>query len=226
MTIFITGASRGLGLEFTKLALEKGHEVYAFVRNPNKAAQLQELKSSGRLTLLQGDVTSADDIARAAKDLQGKTIDILINNAGILDRDEGPFESLSLESIQKTFDVNTLGPIRVTQALLPNLRNSQKPIVANLTSKMGSIADNSSGGDYAYRISKTALNMFAKSFSIDFPNIITLVLHPGWAKTDMGGPRALVEAKDSVAGLFQIIENATPSQSGHFYEYTGKEIPW
>jgi NAD(P)-dependent dehydrogenase (short-subunit alcohol dehydrogenase family) len=220
-TVFITGSGRGIGLELARVFLKQGFEVIATSRTLTP-----ELESLAGATVFSLDVTGSMDALQAkASKLFPKALDILINNAGQLVNEPG-FETLNPQVIEESFRVNTLGPVRVTQALMPWLKKSSRPVVASITSQMGSIADNSSGGYYAYRISKAALNMFNKSLSKDFPMMTCLVLHPGWVQTRMGGESAPVTVMDSASGLYRIISEATPNVSGKFLNFSGKELPW
>lgn len=228
MTFLITGASRGIGLELTQFALEAGHIVYALVREPNKARYLNQAKNDYKdhLIIHQADVTSREDLERVKTEISSTTIDIIINNAGVMVDSDTHFAELAVEQLIKTFEVNTFAPMLVTQVFLQNLKKSNAPKLANITSLMGSIEDNSSGGYYAYRMSKTALNMFTKSFSVDYPQITALTLHPGWVRTDMGGAQAPLLPRESARGLFKIITGATTGQTGQFLDYTGKRLHW
>jgi NAD(P)-dependent dehydrogenase (short-subunit alcohol dehydrogenase family) len=224
----ITGAGRGIGLELTKQALEAGHKVSALVRSPEKATGIADLskKFSQTLHVFPVDVLSDTSVQTFVRDLAGEGVDVLINNAGkYLDGSSG-FEDLDLQKVAETFATNSIGPMRMAQALLPNLKKSKTAKIANITSLMGSIGDNESGGSYAYRMSKTALNMFNKSFSIDFPEITSFVVHPGWVKTDMGGAGAPTQAQESAKGIHQIITRATKKDSGHFFDFEGESLPW
>ena len=176
------------------------------------------------ITLHELDVADETEIAALVRALQGQPIDLLINNAGVGGNDEATDPDPWLE----VFRVNSIAPVRVLEALLPNLQRSKDPRVLNLTSLMGSIADNSSGGSYAYRSSKAALNAAMKSLAIDLkPRGITIaVMHPGWVKTDMGGPGAPVTPKASAEGLRRVIAALKPSDSGAFLNYDGAKLPW
>lgn len=228
MNFLITGAGRGIGLELTQFALEGGHSVCALVRDPNNARYLATAKTSypKQLTILKADVTSRTDLAHAQKELSGITLDVLINNAGVLLDDELPLSSVTDELLSETFAINTFAPLVVTQTFLANLKKAKTPRLINITSLMGSIDDNRSGGYYAYRMSKAALNMFTKNLSLDFPNMISLTLHPGWVRTDMGGARAPLLPRESARGLYQVITNSTLGQSGQFFDYMGKRLNW
>lgn len=226
-TWVITGASRGIGLEMVRQLLGAGEMVVVLARHLNSAEALQELKRRApqHLTLIEADVNRDADVAQAVSSLNGKSVDYLINNAGILRETDLSLKALHLSVVEEQIRVNALGPLRVTQAFLPLLNKADHPVVANITSKMGSIADTSSGA-YGYRMSKAALNMFTKCLAAELPNGIALSLHPGWVKTDMGGAGAMVETADSVAGLLKVIRSATRAQSGGFFGYRGEMIPW
>lgn len=228
MNVVITGANRGIGLGLTKKFLSTGNNVWACCRNPDGARELWELERDyhDKLKLIQLDVTDSNEVAALAEKLKGVDLDLLINNAGVIAEGPKDLAGLTADSLVKSFNVNTIGPTMVCQALLPVLQKSTAPKVANITSKMGSVADNTSGSYYAYRMSKAALNMFNKSFSVDFPKITSVVLHPGWVKTDMGGSSAPTEVEASVNGLYQVITGLKKEQSGRFYDMNGKEIPW
>jgi NAD(P)-dependent dehydrogenase (short-subunit alcohol dehydrogenase family) len=227
-TILITGASRGIGAALANHWLGRGHAVIAAARNPDGARDLWELERDygDRLTTVGLDVESNASVAAAAKALEGRTIDVLVNNAGVLPASEAPFARLSEGDVVKAMSVNAIGPIRVTQAFLPHLERAEAPIVVVISSLMGSLADNRSGRAYAYRMSKAAANMFVRSFAVDHPKIVAVTMHPGWVATDMGGPRAPVRAVDAAAGLAGIIDGLTLEQSGKFLAYDDRELPW
>lgn len=232
LRIAVTGANRGLGLEFARLWLREGHQVFALVRSPQKAGALAELEEeySDHLFICPCDVGDDDSVAHAAEAVsrQTKGLDILVNNAGIyLDRG-GSLENLNLDAIRKVMDINAYGPLRVSHAFLPLLRKGTHQRLVNITSLMGSIEDNGSGSSYAYRMSKTALNMATKNMAHELRSdgITCVALHPGWVQTDMGSKRAPLSIEDSVNGMLQVITNLSPDQSGCFYNYAGKELPW
>ncbi|MDR3608796.1 MAG: SDR family oxidoreductase [Oligoflexia bacterium] len=225
----VTGTSRGIGLELTRALLAEGHSVSAIARNPEKSAGLSELKKQyvDRLRTFTADVTRDDDVKRVAQELtESGAIDVLINCAGTFLDYHDDFLSIDFKKILQSLETNTLGPMRVTRALLPLLQKSKRAKVVHITSLMGSIGDNTGGGSYAYRMSKAALNMFMKSFSVDFPSLITLVVHPGWVKTDMGGSQAPVLPRDSARGILNVIQRAEREQSGKFFDFEGDELPW
>jgi NAD(P)-dependent dehydrogenase (short-subunit alcohol dehydrogenase family) len=218
-TVFITGANRGIGLAFAKSYAASGWRVLAACREPKKADTLKAVK--GDIAVLALDVTDAEQLAALSKTLKDETIDVLINNAGVAG-DE------STEGWLRTLHINSIAPIRVTQALLPMLARSERKLVASITSGMGSIADNTSGGSYAYRSSKAALNAAMKSLSVDLVKrgVSVIVINPGWVKTDMGGAGARLTAADSVARMRKVIDSAGLVHSGKFFNHDGAEYPW
>lgn len=222
-TWVVTGASRGIGLGFVKHLLGREQKVFAVTRG--ESVELKALSKDKNLTIVVCDLSKEGQEKELAKTLGDSPVDVLINNAGVLLNEDG-FKALKTKDLRDSMNVNLEMPIRVTQALLPLLQKSADPKVAHITSRMGSIADNGSGGYYSYRISKAALNMFNKSFSIDFPKITALVLHPGWVQTDMGGAGAQITVDQSVTGLLKVIDGAGPKASGRFFNYSGEELPW
>jgi len=224
-TILITGAGRGLGLEFARQYAADGWRVIACCRSPEKVPELKKLGRQVEVHAL--DVTSADSIQHLAKTLAGTPIDVLLNNAG-LHGDRTPFGATDVSLWKKILDVNTIAPIQVTAALLENVAASAQKKVVAITSKVGSIGDGPSGGSYAYRSSKTALNMAMVNAAHELKGrgITILLMHPGWVQTDMGGPSAPVSIEQSIAGVRRIIDKATLAETGHFYDYTGKQLPW
>jgi len=220
MRVIITGASRGIGAEFTRVLLSQGHEVHAISRNAEKLGELAKNKNLHVHAIDLENVAGPDRLCRA---LEGRKIDLLINNAGMYaGADE--LSKLNMEDVRSSFEINTLLPMRVCQALLACFEKGAK--VAQVTSLMGSIDDNGSGGAYAYRMSKAALNMFNKCFAIEHKEITALVLHPGWVQTDMGGKAAPTTPAQSVAGMLKVILGAKPSDTGKFFDFEGEELPW
>lgn len=222
-TYVITGANRGIGLELTRHLIDRGDRVIATARQPILANELQAL--GVKVEAL--DVTDPNSVRRFAAGLAREPVDVLLNNAGI-GVGGAPFEKLDIDTMADYFQVNTMGPLRVTQALLPNLRLGKSKRIAQLTSRMGSIDDNESGGAYAYRASKAALNMVNKSLSIELAarGFVCVVLHPGWVQTDMGGNAAPTTVAESVAGLVQVLDDLGPQHNGGFYDFHGQEVPW
>lgn len=222
-SVLITGANRGLGLEFARQYAADGWQVIATCRRPAEATALNGLG----VEVLPLDVADWNQIARLGEDLMARPIDLLLNNAGVY----GDHQSLGViepQSWMRTLACNSVAPVMLTQTLLPNLLAGRGQKVAFVTSLMGSIADNTSGAYYAYRSSKAALNAAVKSLSIDMRalGVTTLLLHPGWVQTDMGGPSAPLKPEDSVRGMRRVIDSVGFSASGSFLDYAGKAQPW
>ena len=230
MTILVTGASRGLGLEFTRQYLAEGHTVIAAARNPGAAHSLQQLErdSRDRLTLAQVDVADTTSVRGAAARLPAATIDVLINCAGVFGGEEQAIGSIDYGEWIRLLDVNLLGGMRVCEAFLERVAHSDRRVVVTITSGLGSLADNASGRYIAYRTSKAAVNMAMRTAAIDLrPRGITcVVLNPGWVKTDMGGPNAKLSPEQSVSAMRRFISTLGPADSGRFYNYDGREYPW
>lgn len=222
-TVLITGANRGLGLEFAKQYAADGWRVVGTARDPEDAA---ELEATGA-RVVQLDVADGDSIARMAEELKDTAVDLLINNAGIMSRDTEP-DDLDLDRIALVLDVNTLGPMRVTEALMPNLRAGRGRTIVGITSGLGSIANNTSGGFYGYRESKAALNMYTRSLAanLDDEAFTCIVMSPGWVQTDMGGPDAILTPEQSIAGMRRVIAGLTPADSGGFFNWDGEQLLW
>ena len=229
-TILVTGANRGLGLEFARQYAADGWQVYAACRAPNDAKELQKLAaaSGGRMHLLAFDVTDATSVRSAAGALGGEAIDVLINNAGVGGPRNERLGRLDYAAWERVLDVNTLGPMRVTEAFVDNVAKSREKKVVTITSGMGSIADNTSGGSYAYRTSKAAVNMVVKSLSLDLAprGIVCIVMNPGWVRTDMGGPRGTLSPAESIQAMRAVIAGLKPGDTGKFFNYDGKNYPW
>ncbi len=228
-TILITGANRGIGLELSKQFAADGWQVLACCRNPADADALQELSNRySSIEVFALDVTDCDQVTALAQQLGERPIDILLNNAGIFGPKDVGFGDVEAATWRQVLEVNTIAPMMLVQALVEQVASSQQKLVAMISSKVGSIADNSSGGGYLYRSSKTALNQVVKSLSIDLAvrNIAVISLHPGWVRTDMGGPNGEIDAAESIGGLKSILEVTGPEQNGRFIEYNGNSIPW
>ncbi len=229
-TILVTGANRGLGLEFARQYAADGWRVLAACRTPEAAAQLQQLAaaSGGRILVLGMDVTDSASVKAAAITLGGEAIDLLLNNAGVRGPKPEHFGSLDYAAWTKVLDANTFGPVRVIEAFLENVARSERKQIVTITSGMGSIGDNSSGGSYAYRSSKAAVNMVMKSLATDLaPRGITcVVLNPGWVRTDMGGPGGGFSPEESIRAMRSVIASLTPKDTGLFLNHNGKEFPW
>ena len=229
-SILITGANRGLGLEFAKQYLADGWQVIAACRNPGAAQALRGLEdnSGGSLTVIAMDVADAASVQRAAADVQLPSIDILINSAGIFGGGRQTLGSLDYRDWSAVLEVNLLGPARVCEAFLERIARSERRLIVTITSGMGSLSDNTSGGSVLYRTSKAAVNMLMRTAAIDLKaqGITCVVLNPGWVKTDMGGPNATLSPEESVSALRRLIERLGPAESGRFYNHDGREYAW
>jgi len=225
----ITGASRGIGLEFVKQLAARGEVVEAGARDPSKAKELAAIAASsgGRVRVHVCDVVSDASVKSFAEALGSDPIDVLINNAGIVGK-RISIEAPDCADMLATYDANALGPVRVTAALLPRVLASAVKRIVHITSGMGSIADNTSGGSYGYRMSKAALNMMNKSLSVDFASkgLTAIVMNPGWVQTDMGGKGAFTPVEESVSKMLGLIDKLTPSDSGSFLSFNGKTFPY
>ena len=221
-TTLITGANRGIGLALVREFQSKGHTVIATARDP---ASAKDLKATGA-ELHALDVSDASSIKALAEALKGKPIDFLINNAGLGDRAD--ISRLDYDRFEEILRVNTIAPIRVLDALTPNLAAGKDKIAAALSSQLGSIENTDMGFGLAYRVSKAGLNMGLRTaaHTLSAQGITLLALHPGWVKTDMGGEGAPVEPADSAAGLYKVITGAGPSKELRFYDFEGKTLPW
>jgi NAD(P)-dependent dehydrogenase (short-subunit alcohol dehydrogenase family) len=224
-SVLITGANRGLGLEFARQYAAAGWRVFATCRDPARAKALRDVTGDLRLCALDvGDFVAIDVLARAL----AEPLDILVNNAGVYGPEPQTLDSLDYAGWAETFRVDCMAPIRMSQAFLGHVEKSRRKTIVAITSKMGSIADNGSGEAYIYRTGKAALNMAFKSLAVDLASrgIVAAVIHPGWVKTDMGGPGALISASESVSGMRDVIDRLTLEDSGRFWSYDGEEIPW
>ena len=229
-TVLVTGTNRGLGLEFVRQYADDGWRVFAACRAPKSARELKELESRhpGRITVLALDVTDGDSVTAATRQLRGEPLDLLLNNAGVGSPPRQKIGSLDYAAWARVLDANVLGPARLVEAFVENVVKGRDKRIVTVTSLMGSIADNSSGGAYAYRSSKAGVNAAMKSFSIDLaPRGITcVVVHPGWVRTDMGGSGGKLAPAESVKSLRSLIESLKPEDSGKFFNYDGKPLPW
>lgn len=217
--VVITGANRGIGLELARHYQAEGWQVTGVCRETSS-----ELEGYAAQVIKGINVTSEESIARLVDALRGQTIDLLINNAGILHDDI--LGSLNIDSLRLQMEVNAFAPLRVCETLLPNLQAGSK--IANITSRMGSIGDNDSGGRYGYRASKAAFNAFGRSMAIDLQErgIAVAQLHPGFVKTRMVNFGGLITPRESAAGLAARIEDLDLENSGAFWHCNGEELPW
>jgi NAD(P)-dependent dehydrogenase (short-subunit alcohol dehydrogenase family) len=226
-TVLITGANRGLGLEFVRQYSQLGWSVLACCRNLSNSNELEILqKKISSIEIFQLDVGNLNEIKDLSNTLKDRTIDILLNNAGIYR--SGALGSIDTEEWIESFKINTIAPYVVIESFLDQVMRSRQKKIVSITSKMGSIDDNTSGGSYMYRTSKTALNSMMRSMTYDLESkeISTLTLHPGWVKTDMGGSNAWINSTESVTGMIQQIEKLSQKNSGEYVDYSGKTIKW
>jgi NAD(P)-dependent dehydrogenase (short-subunit alcohol dehydrogenase family) len=225
--VLITGANRGIGLEFAKQYAIAGWNVLACCREPQSASALQSIANVNKNVRIYAlDVADLAHIDALALQLKDESIDVLINNAGVYP--PSSFGDTNYDGWAEAFKVNTMAPLKMAGAFVQHITRGQLKKVATLSSKMGSIDDNTSGESYIYRTSKTAVNMVMKSLSIDLKpyGISVVTLHPGWVQTDMGGSSALISTKTSVTGLREVIEKLNIDNSGRFVAFDGKEIAW
>ncbi len=226
-SVIITGANRGLGLEFARQYAADGWRVFACCREPQQAHDLHELAEQGENLTVHGvDVANHKQIDALAGDMSNEKIDVIISNAGIYQ--EGRFRELDYQAWVESFQVNTFATAKLTEAFVAQLGHSDKRLIVAITSLMGSIADNGSGGSYLYRSSKAALNAVMKSLAIDLKprGIGALILHPGWVRTDMGGAGGEITPEVSVRGMRARIDDFTLEDTGRFLNYDGEELPW
>ena len=226
-TILVTGANRGIGLEFVRQYVRDGEDVVACCRDPKSATELNEIAKGGKARVLALDVGNKESIARLAQELDRAPIDILINNAGISGPRRQSADEIEPDGWLDTFRVNSIGPALVSQALHENIKRGRDKKVVAITSMMGSTEDHG-GGMYAYRSSKAALNNVMRGLSREWTKdgISVGILHPGWVRTDMGGKNAAVAVEDSVRGLRRQIAELNRETSGSYRDFMGSELHW
>eukprot|EP01084_Bolivina_argentea_P053955 98968_1 len=231
-TALVTGSNRGLGLEFCFQLIKNEYKVFACCRNPNDANELKDLQATAtqnQLIITELDSTNDEHICALSKSLKDIPIDILILNAGT----KGSITNHTLGLLQRdeilnTININCVGPLLIAQALFENVKASKRKQIVGITSLMGSIVDNNSGNRVSYRVSKTALNSVFQEIKLkgnEF-GIHTLLLHPGWVKTNMGGPNAKISTFESVQSMLNVIDNAQNFESGALYNFEGEQLPW
>jgi NAD(P)-dependent dehydrogenase (short-subunit alcohol dehydrogenase family) len=230
-TILITGANRGIGLELTRQYAADGWNVLACCRSPENAHDLNKLAaaSAGKIAVCLLDVTNAAQRTSLAAQLKGQPIDILFNCAGVSGSwSTQGFGQCHADEWLEVLNINVVTPMLMMQDFAANVALSERKIIANMSSKMGSLADNTSGGSYVYRSSKAALNMVNKSAAHDLARkgISVVLLHPGWVRTDMGGPNGELSVEESVVALKGNLANVTLADSGRFIDIDGSTIPW
>jgi NAD(P)-dependent dehydrogenase (short-subunit alcohol dehydrogenase family) len=222
-TYLVTGANRGIGLELARQLSHRGDRVIATARDPERAGALARLK----VVVEPLDVADGASVAALARRLSGEAIDVVIHNAAV--GTAGPaLDRLAVEDVERHLQVNALGPLRVTQALLPNLRAGKRKLIVGITSGLGSISGNTSGGWTAYRISKAALNQLVRSMAADLASegFICIAISPGWVRTDMGGAGATLTPRQSVAGMLAVLDRLEHSDTSRFFDERGGEVEW
>lgn len=229
-TALITGANRGLGLEFARQYAGEGWKVYAACREPRQARELGELAqaSGDRIAIVAMDVTDMGSVRKAAQELHGIPIDLLINNAGTAGTPGQTTGNIDYANWLRVLEVNTLGPMRVVEAFADVVAHSEGRLVVTITSGMGSLTENREGGSIAYRTSKAAVNMAMRSAAVDLARrgIGCVVVHPGWVRTDMGGASAPLTPEQSVRAMRRLIARLSPADSGKFFTYDGHQHAW
>lgn len=222
-TVLITGASRGIGLGLARAFAARGSTVLACARDPARVPAIQ-----GAVERLPLDVTDPTSIAALARMLAGRPLDLLVNNAGIYGPRDAVLGRLDHEAWLGVLLTNTVGPVRMVEALLANLRAGSGRRIVTVSSVMGSLARTTTPGALPYRTSKAAVNMAMRSIAQELApeGFVVVVVHPGWVRTDMGGPQAAIDVETSVRGLVAVIDGLRPADNGRFLDYDGSEIPW
>jgi len=227
-TVLVTGAGRGLGLEFVRQYAVAGWRVIACARTPAKSEALAQLASGSaqKISVHTLDVADHAAIDALAKGLAGTPIDLLLNVAGV--NVLSGFGKSNYQAWTDAFRINALAPMKLTEAFVEHVAASDQKKIVTLSSILGSVGENDSGGLYGYRSTKAAVNAIMKSLSIDLAarGIIAVPMHPGWVRTDMGGPRAPIDLSSSVSGMLRVIAALTREQPGKFLTYTGASLPW
>ena len=225
-TILITGANRGIGLGIARHAVARNHTVIAGVRNPDDAHDIKGIATS----VHRLDTTDQASITKLAGDLAQTPIDILVNNAGVFPHECDDINDFDVEAYERVMRINTLGPILMSRAMIPHVERSQRKLIVQITSNLGSITDASKGhaGFLGYRTSKAALNMASATMAHQLKDkgITCVALHPGWVKTDMGGPMGDLTPEDATASIMSTIESLTHDDNGAYMDYAGKTLTW
>lgn len=234
-TVLITGANRGIGLEHARQYASTGWQVLACARRPEQATALQALSAEypGRVKLLALEVTDFAAVDALAEELAGQRIDVLLNNAGTFGPQGAPaglaYQSLAnmdYDIWRNMLEVNLLAPFRVAVALSDCLRLAERPLLVMMSSDLGSISNNSQGSSHAYRSSKAGLNMLSKGMAVEWPDIIVVAMAPGWCRTDLGGPDAVVDPVDSVRDQQRTFATLAAADSGRFIDRFGSSVDW
>ena len=229
-TVLITGANRGIGLEHARRYASRGVKVFATARNVAEADDLHALarEHAGAVTILPYDALDLGAPAALKAAIGDAPLDLMLANAGVIGGRAQSFGAVDVDDVLETFRANALAPLKLAEALADNVARSERKVMAFQSSLMGSIDDNGSGGYYAYRLSKVSLNMIARGVSRDLGGrgVLSVALHPGFVRTRMGGPHARISVEQCVEGQQKILDNLTKDQSGRFFNYDGRELPW
>ena len=228
-TVLITGVNRGIGLAFLSHYAAAGWQVIGTCRDPDSAEAAAAVAGEHAAVALRAlDVTDSAAVAALAAELQGTAIDLLILNAGLMEKASMTLGALDADSFRRVLDVNVVAPAMCLQAFKEHVAASERRVIVGLGSVLGSIGGNDGGGGYSYRSSKAGLHAVLRSASIDLRDsgVTAVILHPGWVQTDMGGEGATLSVQESVAGMTRVIEGLTPADSGRFFTYAGEEVPW
>lgn len=226
-TIVITGANRGIGLGLTRRFLDAGRRVVATCREPAESPELTALARNANLSIVQVDVTDGRSVSALGSFLSDATVDVLLNNAGIIGGSAQGIDSMDYDGWRHAFEVNTIAPFRLATVLRAHLKRSSRPRIVTLSSQMGALA-RKNGGFYAYRSSKAAVNKVMQVLAVEMERdgIVVCPVHPGWVRTEMGGSGAELSIEESAGGLFDLIESMTMEHSGRFWTWAGHEHPW
>lgn len=232
-TFLITGANRGIGLAVTKALVAQGEKVLAACRAPEKAEELKSLQAAhpGQLDFVALDASDDASVKAAAKVVAAKTdyLDVLLNNAGVMPQPyNAPIDQVKLTDMRETFEVNTVGPLKVAQAFLPLLKKAKNPRIANVTSGLASLSGKSEGAFYAYGVSKAGLNMLTRTMAFDLQkdNVVCVCLDPGWVKTDMGGAAAPLTPAESGGAIAKTLKGLTMKDTSLFIYNDGSPLKW
>jgi len=243
-SVFITGSNRGIGLELVKQLAPHTQHLFAACRTPSQAKELKAIADKhNHVVVLELDVVDEEAIAKAVNKVTevvgDNGLNCLISNAGSMDKSVNCIEDVTAESLKTIYSINAVAPAMIAKAFLPLLRiasslasggdmSVSRAAILNMSTRMASIDDNSSGACYAYRMSKVALNMLTKNLSIELKSdhILAITMHPGWVLTDMGGPNALISTEKSVTSMLKLFSDFTEKHNGMFYGWNDVVIPW
>ncbi len=228
-TVLVTGANRGLGLEFIKQYAAEGWDVIGTCRSLAAADAAREVaESDSRITLRELEVTDSVAVQALAEELRGTPIDVLILNAGVMGEASMNLGKLDPEDFLKVLNVNVVALAMGLQSFVEHVAASDRKIIVGMGSFLGSMTNNGDGGLYSYRASKAGVSAVMTSAAVDLRDrgITAITMHPGWVQTDMGGPDATISTEESIRGMRKVIDGLGPEDSGRFLTYSGEEMPW